>query len=272
MLPYLLKVSVKISFEWSIIMNSVIATMLCENTGKSILDSGGDNGRNWQRNAGQDLAAQAPANVEFRVYKESVDVVFSISTYHFMNEKLSPSEEFQALLDSFVEDRSKYEGTCEIHHEFIKHLQEDLDYELTGIYGEGKPITDNTYNGSDSLTQCLFYTYFTHDGNDYACVQTHNGADVRGGYSMPVMFEVNEELGLFDNARGNLHCNNCDASWSTDDAGYNWYDNNSEIDLKDYSAELREDACGGEEDIIVVNDSHEAFCPCCGKGKLKAGF
>lgn len=256
-------------------MNTIIASMLCENTGKSIMDSGGDNGRAWQRNAGQDLSAQPCANVEFRVYKDNeLDITFSINTYHFMNEKLSPSEEFQALLDSFIEDRSKYEGTCDLHHNFIKHLQEDLGYELTGIYGEGTPITENTYNGSDALTQCLLYTYFTHDGNEYACVQTHNGADVRGGYSMPAMFEVNEELGLFDNAKGYLHCDNqeCEASWYTDDAGYNWYGNNSETDLKQINAELREDASEGEQDIVIVNDSHEAFCPCCGKGKLQAGF
>ena len=253
-------------------MNSIIADMLCENTGVNFLDSGGENGRHWQRNKQIDLSSQAPAHVEFRVYQESkLDISFSISTYHFMNEKLSPSKKFQTLLDAFIEDRSKYEGTCELHHEFIKHLQNDLGYELTGIYGEGEPITENTYNGNDALTQCLLYTYFTYNGNEYACVQTHNGADARGGYSMPVMFKVNE-LGIFDNARGSLYCNECEASWYTDDAGYKWYGNNSESSLKEFTAELREDASEGEKDIVVVNDSHEAFCPCCGKGKLEPSF
>ena len=251
---------------------SVIANMLSENTGSSVCDSGGDNGRHWQINKCVNLASQASASVKFRVYQDKIDICFSISTYHFMNEKLSHSEEFQTLLDAFIENRSEYEGTCEIHHKFIEHLEEDLGYELTGIYGEGKPITENTYNSFDALTQCLLYTYFTHDGSEYACVQTHNGADVRGGYSMPVMFEVNEELGIFDNAKGSLYCNDCNASWYTDDAGFHWYENNSEGNLKDFSAELRDDASEGEAGIVVVNDSKEAFCPCCGEGKLQPSF
>lgn len=253
-------------------MNTVVSFMLSENTGTSECDSGGDNDRHWQRNQGIDMSAQEQATVNFTVYGGKLDICFSISTYHFMNEKLSLSEKFQVLLDAFVEDRSKYESTCSLHHEFIKHLQDDLGYQLAGIYGEGEPINNNTCNSSDALTQCLFYTYFTYEGNEYACVQTHNGADVRGGYSMPAMFEVNDELGLFDNARGNLYCNTCNSAWNTDDAGCNWYENNSYDKLKDFSAELREDVSEGEEGVVIVNASHEAFCPCCGKGKLQASF
>lgn len=75
-----------------------------------------------------------------------------------------------------------------------------------GIYGEGKPITVNTYNGEDLLSQVLQYIYFTNQSGEFVVLQIHGGADVRGGYTAPHVFELNDELNIFNNAKAVIHC------------------------------------------------------------------
>ncbi|MCK9567466.1 hypothetical protein M0R72_00790 [Candidatus Pacearchaeota archaeon] len=78
-----------------------------------------------------------------------------------------------------------------------------------GIYNEGEPMTVNTYNGEDMLSQVLLYTYFTWNNEAYIVLQIHGGADVRGGYTKPRVFRADgcgDETEIFDNAKGHIFC------------------------------------------------------------------
>lgn len=50
----------------------ILARMLTENTGTHFLDSGGTNGRMWQRNQGKDFEKAPASTVEFRAYDRDV--------------------------------------------------------------------------------------------------------------------------------------------------------------------------------------------------------
>lgn len=52
---------------------------------------------------------------------------------------------------------------------------------------------DNTYNHGDDFSQCFQWSEWEVDGRMYVIIQTHNGADVRGGYSRPVFARVVDE-------------------------------------------------------------------------------
>jgi hypothetical protein len=129
---------------------------------------------------------------------------------------------------------------------------DDSTYSATGIYGEGDPLTVNTYNEENLLDQVLLFTYFEvrtgpgRGGNhgSYVVLQVHGGCDARGGYSRPRVFTVNDpdDLTIFDYRRGTIFCtgkgpfardrrqldlptvagDSPDHYWTTDD-GCHWY-------------------------------------------------
>ena len=176
-----------------------------------------------------------------------------------------------------------------------------------GIYGDGEPVTVNTYNEENLLDQTLQFVYFIIDRQDYVVLQVHGGCDVRGGYTDPQVFECNgnSELAIFDYARAGLGCDGesqlddsqcflpgvkgvidkADAeqyhSWYTDD-GHNFYGSNYEQDLKKYEVvvideekfeELRK-AMGAQWDrlgplpTITDHPSSITYAPRWVKGKL----
>jgi len=114
--------------------------------------------------------------------------------------------------------------------EYVNNKDDDGDIvEAKGIYGDGKPFTVNTYNGEDALSQVLQYVYFTLGDETYIVLQIHGGADVRGGYSTPMVFRVGSDMHdsetvILDNMYATIYCNGVDGShnWMTENAGYNW--------------------------------------------------
>jgi hypothetical protein len=238
----------------------VLSGMLQQSTGRALCDSGGDPqydedgkyigskygyGRHWERNQGRDFEKEPETEVEFEVstYRGSegslsVDVTHNV--YHWLKSRLEYDEDAQAAFDKFEaleENEGKY--WLQLMEEFptwyaeyrATEEQEDQgdgelyrpDYEARGLYGEGQPMTINTYNGEDALSQTIQYVYFElcdgiesssynrfRNGEVYVVLQIHNGADVRGGYTAPKVFKVDSDYGdqcsLFDNARVTVHC------------------------------------------------------------------
>jgi len=208
--------------------------MLTENTGQHMLDSGGVQnpdgtfkwgyGRNWQRNQGRDFDAEPAATVEFHVRGEDVDIMVTLSVYHWLCERL----EYDPKMDEL------YRDWCEAKDEplWLHSAEEFVKVrEGRGIYGEGDPAVVNTYNGEDLLSQTIQFVYWT-EQDEFGCyephilLQIHGGCDVRGGYTDPVAFTPDgmdgDGLDIFDNARATLFCPGCEYHWSTDD-GYHWY-------------------------------------------------
>jgi len=89
-------------------MKDTIISMLLENTGKHFMDSGGANGRRWQRNQFRDFESEEPITFEVNInYNEDGtvryrDIIPTISLYHWLMganiEEDDISEAFNALV------------------------------------------------------------------------------------------------------------------------------------------------------------------------------
>lgn len=212
----------------------IIAAMLKENTGRHFLDSGGAYGRNWERNHGRDFEKEQESTLNVRYGYIEV----SHNVYHWLSEKLTFAEEMQKLFDGFVrwyDLRNEENGWLFYADEFPRWLNEKFGVECAGLYGDSSgPMTVNTYNNEDLLSQTIQYVYFELQepiefsnlyipDDCYVLLQIHGGCDVRGGYTAPKCFTLNDEVGIFDNARASIGVNDEEIYWTTDD-GYHWYE------------------------------------------------
>jgi len=269
-----------------------LAEMLQENTGRSILDSGGEQqpdgsfrygyGRHWERNQGVDLEAQPEGQLEFWLRGEEADILATVNVYHFLKDRLEYNEE----LDDRYREFAEHEGV-ELWLPSAEAFVESLDG-AGGIYGEGDPVTVNTYNGEDLLSQTIQYVYWCDDDGAHVLLQIHGGCDVRGGYTDPVAFDVTdyEGLSIFDNAHASIYCDDCGKHWDTDDS-CNWYPDGccgqGYTELEDYPATderpdyperpdpaqrslpidlpERPEPCAG---VVWVDDDRNGHCPYCG--------
>jgi hypothetical protein len=250
-------------------MSSVIAKMLTESTGSHFLDSGSAYGRHWQRNQGRKFKAEPAATVDF---KYGIDVTLNV--YHWLADRLTLSKSMDQKFRRFC---AKPEHADESYFALVglwlEHLSKG-ENKPRGLYGEGAPMTVNTYNGEDLLSQTIQYTYFVLDFQAYVVMSIHNGCDVRGGYTRPRVFEVSgEETSIFDNARATIYCtgdrDECGAYWDTDD-GCHWYREGScglgaGTQLEAYDRTEQEKGEEWTEGKLHVQSDRSALCPCCGK-------
>ena len=187
----------------------VVAGMLTEPTGASILDSGGAYGRNWERNAGMSLGdwQARPRAIVDRWGCITVDV------FHYLTERLSLAEGLDSDWLSWAEeaDPDDRRSWLDLAVEFAELRHEGDAYgELTEVR------TFNTYNGEDYLSQILQGAVFCHGDSVYVLLQIHGGCDARGGYTRPRVFEVNVDMAAYfpyDNADASLSCPDCDNVW-----------------------------------------------------------
>lgn len=246
-----------------------LAAMFTENTGRHMLDSGGAYGRNWERNTGRDaesFLAEPEASIE--VWSES-DWYLTRSTFHFLRERLEWDADLNAELDTFAE-LNPDENWFWVAENFPAYHAELHDLDAPD---ETNAITVNTYNHESLLDQTLQFVQVNHDGEgiypEYVVLQVHGGCDVRGGYTRPKVFLAAGcgEVGLLDDTSIAIGCTGSTPSpdevlpgfvkpeveyhsWSSDDAGYNWYPANDE-------PELTREATGQDEDGNLL-------CPVCG--------
>lgn len=185
----------------------VLQAMLTENTGTHMLDSGGAYGRGWQRNAGRDFDAEPAATISVR--EGYIDI--RRSTYHFLVECLEFDEAMNDRFQAF--NRKRDPGDQIPWLALMEEFAESI--EARGIYGEGPPITANTYNHDSLLDQIIQYVYFEIDETGYVLLQIHGGCDARGGYTAPKAFRCNIEHSpsLFDDATMTITCK----------SGHRWY-------------------------------------------------
>lgn len=212
-------------------VKKIIATMLKENTGQHMLDSGGDSGRMWQRNQKRDFDKEPKSHWE--VYAPNKEVTVSGSTYHYLTKFLEVTSkstklnnEFQKFMDS--QEDSYYlqdmEAFAEEHNDCQKYPF------------ESEPRTINTYNDENIIDQILQYIVFCEDDEFYIILQIHGGADARGGYTEPTILHLPEDgADYFILAQYNVNAYEVggDAGWYSDDAGNNWYPNNDEGESED---------------------------------------
>lgn len=292
----------------------VLLAMLTENTGTHFLDSGGDSGRNWQRNQGRDFENEAPSTLSFRY--DSIELTHRV--FHWLRERLEFDEgannafdgQFRREVDpdgdkSWGELREEFpawyatyrsqqdsssqcdpcegEGCDQCNGTGLISGSQDL-YDTTGIYGEGSPLTVNTYNEECLLDQTLLFTYFElrtgsgRGGNEgsFVILQIHGGCDVRGGYTRPTIFQVtaDEATDIFDFRRGTISCTGDGEEgeghfWTTDD-GSHWYADGAccrgagtQLERYERKTFNEQDAEWERRQLCVLEDG-SGLCPLCG--------
>lgn len=211
--------------------DKVLIEMLTENTGCNMLDSGGAYGRNWERNQGRNFLAMPATTLEVNEYDGRGEFMVTHNVFHWLRERVTYDAKLDARFKRFANKPSNAD----------KHWLE-LAEEFADSVGDGNTQTVNTYNGDDLLSQTLQYTTFETDNGYFILLQIHGGCDVRGGYTAPRVFQVEDNYALYDNARASIWedrhgdprqaelpiigSNREPACWDTDD-GCHWYRNGS---------------------------------------------
>lgn len=188
-----------------------LAEMWTENTGTHMLDSGGDSGRQWQRNAGM-TASDFMAQPEISL----IDGIVTRNTFHLCLRALRFDADTERLTNRFREwvdsmpndwDSHYYYNSAGTVREFIAEVLDaqplDVDSSLQ-IY--------NSYNDETLLDSVIIYGFFQYQGAEYVALSKHGGADVRGGYSDFVFFDLACEPMefLLDMVIFDGYCKQCD--------------------------------------------------------------
>lgn len=165
--------------------------MLTESTGTAICDSGGADGRHWQRNQKKtidDFINSPECTLESYHYKDNNwDLIPTIDLFH----KLTSTLELDSLCDEFnsmpVENwNSDYYGVSAEGFEWLENQ---------GFQAIGEAY--NSYNGDSALSQVVQGQQLQLYGDDYLLLQIHNGADVRGGYTDAKLFRIDCDASVF---------------------------------------------------------------------------
>lgn len=175
----------------------LIYSMLTENTGSHPCDSGGINGRGWQRNQAKSLDDfRAEPEATLNIDNDYFDI--TVSLFHYLTSNLQQNElckEFNEMpCDQW---NGEYYGTSNEQQCWL----EDNGFLALSEF--------NSYNWDSNLSQVIQGTRFERDGDYYVLLQIHNGADVRGGYTDAKLFLVNADYFLLEDCTfeiDDVHC------------------------------------------------------------------
>jgi hypothetical protein len=172
---------------------AIIYGMLTENTGGSILDSGGAYGRHWERNQKktlQDFRAEPEATFTSGDWPE-----VSKSTFWHLVNHLEADEGLTAAFSKFAEDYPD-DSWREIEDAWLNKL--GVPEEGGEFYSDAR-WEFNSYNFDGwLLDQTIQGVFFGMGSNEYLILQVHGGCDVRGGYTRPQVFTLNSWNGKDD--------------------------------------------------------------------------
>jgi len=192
----------------------LIFKMLRENTGRAICDSGGENGRHWQRNANKTLAdfEAAPAcQIEISKWQRDGETAqYDAQVYISLFHHLARALELDELCDEFNSlECGNWNG------EFYGTDQGQCDWLLDkGFTAKGDGF--NSYNWSAAYSQDIQGQILENDdGALYALLQIHNGADARGGYTDAKLFKLGQWVSDYG-----LLSENCGFSIDDGQGGY----------------------------------------------------
>lgn len=279
-----------------------LAQMLVEDTGTHFLDSGGVGGRHFQLNrAIVDFERTTPHPLRFRTVGEGLGGDFAAGdwwvdthhhVYHWLAERLTLDTALDALFESLVawsDDNGLGGGWLSYPNRWadpavVRECLDDATFTddelreaaeaylvaldrgaVTGLYGDGAPFVVNTYNGPDMLSQTLQYLYLEVDGRALVLLSIHGGCDVRGGYGRPRFFELDDEVAIFDNARGYLvpsfePSEPDPPTWYTDDGGASWHSQTRGVAaLNEYPASTNPERRGFG--YVFIDDDGNGYCP-----------
>lgn len=181
----------------------VLADMLTENTGRSMLDSGGAYGRNWERNSlltVEDFIAQPDATLD---RWGCVD----LNVFHYLRDRLEYDEDLDAEFGDFAADSD--DPWLADAERFAAHKKYGQGYVPRHGDPYGRPQTYNSYNGECLLSQTIQWVEWRDEyGDAHILLQIHGGCDVRGGYTRPRAFTLKtyEQSFGYDMADAEVGC------------------------------------------------------------------
>lgn len=268
--------------DGAVTTSDVLKAMLKENTGTHFLDSGFGNGRHWQQNQTKDFDKEPEGWLRVRIYnreKHEGDWDVTLSTYHFLKERVRFAADWQTRFDAYVQenDVDGRTGWMELMDGFFESLKTSHDVRAPFDGSNSEPFTVNTYNHASYLSQTLQYTAGMVDDVPLYLLQIHGGADVRGGYTAPKCFTDGgySELALFSDTQATVACDKCEANWFSDGGAFG-YDGGSGDPLHKYPVVDREDTFNGKrvtrpvKGRVYLYEDGRVSCPKCAKGVLKA--
>ena len=233
-------------------LKEVIISMLQENTGTHMLDSGGAYGRHWERNK------KLPSDVEFWDNTPVITPVVyggtnpefwgTISIYHHLINGLEWDDEVEYLNRLFqkwdeLHDYDSWDKAMKTFYEAIlvvdkkthnrkqyPNYRSEWDIWFPWNFYTGNNFYSGyTYNHENSLSQDFVYIVM----GEFVFIQIHNGCDARGGFTRPVLFRLVEE-NLFNCDDYTIYCDNRDNDenhyW--DKQGYNSYYTETDVELE----------------------------------------
>jgi hypothetical protein len=220
----------------------VIYEMLTENTGRHLLDSGGDDGRAWQRNQVKsldDFKNEPRTRFDAKYYDAS------ISLFHHLVDALTYSPEYTELFDEVAMANADM-GWLELMESF------------PAAVGWERLFTENSYNRESLLSQVIQYTVYDTGREIVVALQIHGGADVRGGYTRPRLFTMDDQYSLIMEY-GTIYCTG-DAVDSDGPHGIDW--NGGEWTHQgEYSSEYNPYAMSERASLLRLD---YLPCPICG--------
>ena len=165
-------------FEVMSTTRQILGKILRENTGQVLVDSGGYNGRDYQKRRTIKSFSAIPEQWAFEYLG---DKFLKKNAFLFLAEHLTYDPEMTRKLLRTVEN--PYDS-CQIL-EFIESIEDrTLDINWSSVLENS--ILDVT----------IEFDPFEHDGDEYIILQVHGGCDIRWGYTKPRAFKV-QELGPF---------------------------------------------------------------------------
>ncbi|MEM3215907.1 MAG: hypothetical protein QXS17_03260 [Candidatus Micrarchaeaceae archaeon] len=141
-------------------------------------------------------------------------VIPTVDIFHFLTNVLSITPESKELQKRFEQYEREHPDNS-----YLSDMEEFAEQEKD----DGEIYTVNTANDENDFSQTIQYVTFEKGGKAFVVLQIHGGADVRGGYTVPRVFEVEDIDELLTGASDIRASIRNGKSWYTDDGGYNWY-------------------------------------------------
>jgi len=219
------------------LLQKKLVEMLGQSTGSTLCDSGGAYGRRWERNQkflkeGGKFEALPKVSVDIdgepdsiKPEKDTFGVSVAIELYHFLYLCLDYDKDYEKFNKAMVRFQTKDGFGFDAFERFIetktgnKHLR-NLFNASSNLEVNLFEDPVNTYNGEDALTQTLWYRRIRLDGTEHVLISIHQGCDVRGGYTDPVLFPLSADERLYNNNQVRMQCA-CE-EWDSYNAGYSW--------------------------------------------------
>ena len=174
-------------------VKELVFSMLTENTGTHMCDSGGDNGRMWQRNENKCAADFEAEPQELYQYDPKYnEIQRTVSVFHYLTHNLEV-DDIAFNFNELNTNAKNWNGSCEmdvsiygVSSEAWDYLAESTDIEVSRSW--------NTYNGDSDLSQILQGANLLINDEYYVLIQIHGGADVRGGYTDAKLFKCGDHM------------------------------------------------------------------------------